>query len=142
MLNNISIMGRLTRDPELRHTQSGTPVASFTLACNRDFNANGKNEADFIDIVAWQKAGEFASQYFRKGQLVAVQGRIQSRKWTDKDGNNRIAIEIVAERLHFAEKKADSAATQNHGSADPSYGDPSSSSGFTELEGGDDDLPF
>ena len=146
MLNNVSLMGRLTRDPELRHTQSGTPVASFTLACNRDFVKEGQSEADFIDIVAWQKSAEFASKYFRKGQLVAVQGRIQSRKWTDKDGNNRVAVEIVVERLHFAESKknpADSAGSQNGTAAYPSNESSGSYSGtFTELEDDDGELPF
>jgi len=76
MLNNINLMGRLVRDPELRHTQTGTPVATYSLAVNRDFNTNGKNEADFFSIVAWQKAAEFANSYLRKGQLIAVQGRL------------------------------------------------------------------
>jgi single-strand DNA-binding protein len=81
MLNTIIIMGRLTRDPELRHTQNNTPVASFTLACNRDYEKNGEREADFFDIVAWRHTAEFASKYFVKGQLVAVEGRLQTRKW-------------------------------------------------------------
>lgn len=144
MLNNVSLMGRLTRDPELRQTQSGTPVASFTLACNRDFGGDGKNEADFIDIVAWQKTGEFASKYFRKGQLVAVQGRIQSRKWVDKDGNNRVAVEVVAERVHFAESKSKADAA-------PPYAAPAATSnesagaypgGFAEMEDDGEELPF
>jgi single-strand DNA-binding protein len=109
MLNNVNLMGRLTRDPELRHTTNGTPVASYALAVNRDFKTNGNNETDFIDIIAWQKGAEFASTYFRKGQLVAVNGRIQSRKWTDKDGKNRVSIEVVAERQYFAESKKDDA---------------------------------
>ena len=129
MLNNVNLMGRLTRDPELRHTQTGVPVTSYALAVNRDFNSNGNKEADFIDIVAWQKGAEFASTYFRKGQLVAVQGRIQSRKWTDKDGKNRVSIEVVAERQYFAEGKKD----------EPSMG--LNGSGFAEIED-DGELPF
>ncbi len=89
MLNSIVLMGRLTRDPELRYTKNKVPVASFTLACNRDHGKDGEYEADFIDIVAWRQTGEFASKYFAKGQLVAVEGRLQTRKWEDKDGNKR-----------------------------------------------------
>jgi single-strand DNA-binding protein len=129
MLNNVNLMGRLTRDPELRHTQSGVPVVSCALAVNRDFKTNGKNEADFIDIIAWQKGAEFASAYFRKGQLVAVQGRIQSRKWTDKDGKNRVSIEVVADRQYFAEGKKDEPSMAPNGS------------GFAEIED-DGELPF
>ena len=143
MLNNINLMGRLVRDPELRHTQTGTPVATYSLAVNRDFNTNGKNEADFFSIVAWQKAAEFANSYLRKGQLIAVQGRLQSRKWTDKDGNNRVSIEVVAERQYFAESKSkgDSAVSQSSEAGPYSEGT-GGFSGFTELEGSDDDLPF
>lgn len=142
MLNNVNLMGRLVRDPELRHTQTGTPVATYTLAVNRDFSANGNSEADFFGIVAWQKAAEFANTYFRKGQLVAIQGRLQSRKWTDKDGNNRSTVEVVADRQYFAEgkNKADGAAPQSDNGS--FSGNPGEYSGFTELEGDDGDLPF
>ena len=110
MLNTATLMGRLTRDPELRQTQSGTPVASFSLAVERDLkNQDGQKETDFLDIVAWNKTAEFVSQYFRKGQLVAVSGRIQARTWTDNNGNNRKAVEIVADRAYFAESKRDDA---------------------------------
>jgi len=137
-------MGRLTRDPELRHTQNqNVPVASFTLACNRDYSTNGQNEADFIDIVAWKKTAEFVGKHFRKGQLVAVQGRIQSRKWQDTDGKNRVAIEVVAEKVHFAEKKAGSAAPQTTGPGNMSaYTAPDPSSGFVDIEDDDGELPF
>ena len=138
MLNSITLMGRLTRDPELRHTQNEIPVASFTLACNRDFG--NKDEADFIDIVAWRQTGEFANTYFHKGQLVAVQGRLQSRKWEDKDGNKRTSFEVVADRLHFAEgkKDRDAAPFQNgDGVLDPGA-DPFEDFSATE----DDELPF
>ncbi len=141
MLNNVNLMGRLTRDPELRHTQNNTPVASYTLAINRDF---GEKDADFIDIVAWKKAGEFANSYFRKGMPVIVQGRLQSRKWTDKDGNNRTSVEVVADRQYFAESKSknESAAPQ-YSSGGGSYDEDSGGySAFSELEGSDDELPF
>lgn len=137
MLNSIILMGRLTRDPELRHTQNDIPVASFTLACNRDFGK--KDEADFIDIVAWRQTGEFASTYFKKGQLVAVQGRLQSRKWDDKDGKKRTAYEIIADRVHFAEGKKDREDMPYQSGAlaagAESFGDP------TAFED-DGDLPF
>ena len=139
MLNNISIMGRLTRDPELRQTQSGKQVANFSIACNRDFGDKDNKEADFIDVVAWEKTGEFADTYFRKGQLVAVQGRLQSRKWTDKDGNKRVSVEIVAERLHFAESKK-AAAAQSTGTEDPAYYDAGSYSDYAGIDDGE--LPF
>ncbi len=142
MLNNVSLMGRLTRDPELRYTQNNTPVASFTLAINRDFGSKEKSEADFIDIVAWQKSAEFADKYFRKGQLVAVQGRLQSRKWKDKEDNNRVSIEVVAERLHFAEsKKQADAAQPNTDPGAAAYGDTGQYSGFADIED-DGELPF
>ena len=99
MLNHITIMGRLTRDPELRRTGSGTAVASFTLAVDRDFgkNENGERETDFIDCVAWRQTGEFVSKYFTKGRMAVVSGRLQIRGWTDKDGNKRRSAEVVAE---------------------------------------------
>ena len=110
MMNHINLMGRLTRDPELRRTQNGISVASFSLAVPRDFKdkATGEAATDFIDIVAWESRAEFAAKWFRKGQLVAVCGRIQSRKWQDNNGNNRTSIEVVADELHFAESKRDS----------------------------------
>ena len=110
MLNKAILMGRLTRDPELRHTQNNTPVASFRLAVDRGRKSADPNQpsADFIDIVAWNQQAEFVSRYFRKGQLVAVCGRIQSRSWTDNNGNNRSTVEVVADEVHFAEPKRDS----------------------------------
>ena len=110
MLNRIILRGRLTRDPELRRTQSGIPVASFSLAVNRDFKdkATGETPVDFIDIVAWRNTAEFVTRYFRKGSMIAVQGSIQTRSYTDKDGNKRKAVEIVADNVHFAEPKRDS----------------------------------
>ena len=106
MLNKGILMGRLTRDPELRHTQSGTAVCSFTLAIDRDRkDANGEKQTDFIDCVAWNKQAEFVAQWFSKGMMAIVVGRIQSRKWQDQNGNNRTAIEINCEDVSFGETK-------------------------------------
>ena len=118
MLNHITIMGRLTRDPELRRTGSGVAVASFTLAVDRDFgkNDNGERETDFIDCVAWRQTGEFVSKYFTKGRMAVVSGRLQIRSWTDKDGNKRRTAEVVADNVYFGDSKRDS---DNSGS---SYG--------------------
>lgn len=104
MLNKSILMGRLTRDPELRHTQSNIPVASFTLAVDRGYK-NDNQQTDFINIVAWRGTAEFVSKWFKKGQLVAVSGRIQSRNYTDGSGNNRTAVEVVADECFFAESK-------------------------------------
>ena len=110
MLNQISIMGRLVRDPELRRTGNGTAVASFTLACERDVASKEaeKKEVDFIDCVAWRQTGEFVSKYFTKGRMAVVSGRLQIRQWTDKDGNNRRSAEIVADNVYFGDSKRDS----------------------------------
>ena len=107
MLNHITIMGRLTRDPELRRTGSGIAVASFTLAVDRDFSPRdgGERETDFIDCVAWRQTGEFVSKYFTKGSMAVVSGRLQIRGWTDKDGNKRRTAEVVADNCYFGESK-------------------------------------
>ena len=107
MLNHIVIMGRLTRDPELRRTGSGTAVTSFTVAVDRDFASkdSGEKETDFIDCVAWRQTGEFVSKYFKKGSMAVVSGRLQLRSWTDKDGNKRRTAEIVADNVYFGESK-------------------------------------
>ena len=109
MLNHIVIMGRLTRDPELRRTGSGIAVASFTLAVDRDFgkNENGERETDFIDCVAWRQTGEFVSKYFTKGRMAVVAGRLQIRSWNDKDGNKRRTAEVVADNVYFGDSKRD-----------------------------------
>ena len=108
MLNSVIIMGRLTRDPELRHTQNGTAVASLTLACDRDFKPkNGEKETDFIDVVVWGKTAEFAANYFTKGRMAIVEGRLQARNWQDKDGNKRKSTEVVADRMYFGDSKQD-----------------------------------
>lgn len=106
MLNHISIMGRLTRDPELRRTGSGVAVTSFTLAVDRDFGEN--KETDFIDCVAWRQTGEFVSKYFTKGRMAVVSGRLQIRGWEDKDGNKRRTAEVVVDNCYFGESKRDS----------------------------------
>ena len=117
MLNKIVLMGRLTRDPELRQTQSGNSVVSFTLACDRDFAAQGaEKETDFVDIVAWRGTAEFVSKYFSKGRMAVVSGRLQIRNWEDKDGNKRKTAEIVAESVYFGDSKRDG---QNASAAAP-----------------------
>ena len=110
MLNHIVIMGRLTRDPELRRTGSGIAVASFTVAVDRDFGGRdgGEKETDFIDCVAWRQTGEFVSKYFTKGRMIVVSGRLQIRSWTDKDGNKRRTAEVVADNCYFGDSKRDS----------------------------------
>ena len=109
MLNHITIMGRLTRDPELRRTGSGTAVASFSVAVDRDFgkNENGEKETDFIDCVAWRNTAEYVSKYFTKGRMIVVSGRLQIRSWTDKDGNKRRTAEVVADNCYFGDSKRD-----------------------------------
>ena len=119
MLNKIIVMGRLTRDPELRHTQSGLPVASFTLATDRAFSK--EKETDFLDVVAWRSSAEFVSKNFLKGQLVCVEGRLQRRKYTDKDGKKRYAYEIISESNYFAGSKPNTAPAVIPDDFDPCY---------------------
>lgn len=108
MLNNVIIMGRLTRDPELRRTQSGTAVTSFTMAVDRDFKSqSGEKETDFIDVVAWRSTAEFVAKYFTKGRMVVVEGRLQIRDWTGKDGNKRRNAEVLADNIYFGDAKKD-----------------------------------
>lgn len=150
MLNRITIMGRLVRDPELRSTNTGTPVASFTIACDRDFkNGDGGKDTDFIDIVAWRKTAEFVTQYFSKGRMAVVEGRLQIREWKDKDGGNRRTAEIVAENIYFGDSKRESdgvnAASNYNPSfvAPPGYGEPAfGANDFKEVKDDDGDLPF
>ena len=106
MLNKVVIMGRFTKDPELRRTGSGTAVTSFSLACDRDFKSqSGDKETDFIDVVAWKNTAEFVSKYFSKGRMAVVEGRLQIRDWTDKDGGKRRSAEVVADNVYFADSK-------------------------------------
>ena len=150
MLNHITIMGRLTRDPELRRTGSGIAVASFTLAVDRDFgkNDNGERETDFIDCVAWRQTGEFVSKYFTKGRMAVVSGRLQIRNWTDKDGNKRRSAEVVADNVYFGDSRRDGETGSSYSApAAPSYGGysaPASSpaSDFAMLDDDDAQLPF
>ena len=126
MLNQITIMGRLTRDPELRRTGSGIAVASFTLAVDRDYAEKGQErETDFIDCVAWRQTGEFVSKYFSKGRMAVVSGRLQIRSWTDKDGNNRRTAEVLADHVYFGDSKRDDGGAQ--GSNNPAPTAPSAS---------------
>ena len=167
MLNHIVIMGRLTRDPELRRTGSGVAVASFSLAVDRDFapKDGGERETDFIDCVAWRQTGEFVSKYFTKGRMAVVSGRLQIRSWTDKDGNKRRSAEVVADNVYFGDSKRDNDGGKSSYSGNayggnsyggnaysapapaPSYGGytaPASApaSDFAMLEDDDAQLPF
>lgn len=129
MLNHIVLMGRLTRDPELRRTQSGIAVASFALAVERDFKSeNGERETDFIDIVAWRNTAEFVSRYFTKGRMAVVSGRLQIRSYTDRDGNKRKASEVVADNVYFGDSKREN--TGDSAPAYRSYGEPSYSAPY------------
>ena len=149
MLNKIILMGRLTRDPELRRTQSGTAVTSFSIAVDRDFKSqSGEKETDFIDSVAWRSTAEFVSKYFSKGRMAVVEGRLQIRDWTDRDGGKRRSAEVVADNVYFGDSKRD-------GGSDfgaPAYGDRSGGyasqapmgghSDFAEIGEEDGELPF
>lgn len=145
MLNHIAIMGRLTRDPELRRTQSGLAVAGFTLAVDRDYSGKdgGEKEVDFIDCVAWRSTGEFVSKYFTKGQMAVVSGRLQIRGYTDKDGQKRRVAEIVADNVYFAGKKENGAQTAQTAQEGASYVAPAApASDYAMLEDEDGKLPF
>ena len=171
MLNRIIIMGRLARDPELRRTQNGTPVASFRLAVDRDFKdkTTGERSTDWIDVVAWRATAEFVSRFFTKGRMAVVEGRLQMRDWTDKDGNKRTSAEVVAENVYFGDSKRDGEGGGNsygggnygggygggsgyggapagggYGAPGGGYGAPSgeSHSEFAEIDDVDGELPF
>ena len=165
MLNKVFIMGRLTRDPELRRTQTGTPVASFSLAVDRDFKdkSTGERATDFIDVVAWRQTGEFVSRYFTKGRMAVVEGRLQMRDWTDKDGNKRRTAEVVADQVYFGDSRRDgegggyssgysqggygqggySAGGYSAPAAPSGYGaPPAGGDQFAELSDDDGELPF
>ena len=147
MLNKIFIMGRLTRDPELRRTQTGTPVASFTLAVDRDFKdkSTGERTTDFIDVVAWRQTGEFVSRFFNKGRMAVVEGRLQIREWTDKDGNKRRSAEVQADNVYFGDSRREGDggfSAPAYGSAPSGYSAPAEGDQFAELSGDDGELPF
>lgn len=140
MLNKIFIMGRLTRDPELRRTNSGTAVTSFTLAVDRDFkNADGTKETDFVDCVVWRQTAEFVSKYFSKGRMAVVEGRLQMRDWTDKDGNKRRNAEVIADNVYFGDSRSDNASGGHKAAKAPVNVD---AEDFDEVEDDDSDLPF
>lgn len=142
MLNHITIMGRLTRDPELRYTQNQIPVASFTLAVDRDYVSrdSGEKQTDFIDCVAWRSTAEFVSKYFFKGSMAVVAGRLQIRDWTDREGGKRRSAEVVVENIYFGESKRSREESDTAGSSfqPDTYGGPA----FAELNDDEDDLPF
>ena len=166
MLNQIVLMGRLTRDPELRYTQSQTPVATFRIAVDRDYTGRdgGEKQTDFIDIVAWRQSAEFVSKFFTKGSMVIVTGRLQMRDWTDRDGNKRTSAEVVADRVMFGESKRSreengggyqqaprgndsyqgrgNDAYQSRGNSYQSFDSAPSASAFSELNDTDGELPF
>lgn len=156
MLNKIVIMGRLTRDPEMRQTGSGTPVTSFSLAVERDYSGRdgGEKQTDFIDVVAWRHTAEFVDKYFAKGDMAAVSGRLQIRDWTDREGGKRRSAEVVADNVYFGESKrrdggdtsrpaAPSASAPAHRSSYGGYDNvPQGGSAFSELDDDDGDLPF
>ena len=150
MLNKIILMGRLTRDPELRRTQSGTAVTSFSLAVDRDFKSQGGDkETDFIDIGAWRNTAEFVSKYFTKGRMAVVEGRLQIRDWTDRDGGKRRSAEVIAENVYFGDSKREGGSDY---SSAPAYSAPYSGyaapaapgghSDFAEIGEEDGELPF
>lgn len=141
MLNHITVMGRLVRDPEMRHTQSGTAVCSFSIACDRDIvsKQSGERETDFFDITAWRSTAEFVSKYFAKGRMIVVDGRLQIREWTDKDGNKRKSAEIVANNVYFGDSKKDAETAGATISVSPAPATPQQNDDFVES---DDDLPF
>lgn len=152
MLNHIVLMGRLTRDPELRRTGTGVAVVTFSLAVDRDFanSATGERETDFIDIVAWRSTAEFVSKYFTQGRMAVVSGRLQIRNWTDKEGNKRRSAEVVADNVYFGDSKRDtgssdsySAPANNFGYAAPAApAAPAPASDFSMIEDDDSQLPF
>jgi len=153
MLNHIVLMGRLTRDPELRRTPNGVAVASFSIAVDRDFSSQGgERQTDFIDIVAWRGTAEFVSKYFFKGSMVVVSGRLQIRDWTDREGGKRRTAEVVADNVYFGESKRDRDASgfqpmpfsqpMSGGFSNTEYASPVVSSDFAELDDDDGNLPF
>ena len=141
MLNRWIGMGRLTRDPELKRTANGTAVTSFTLAVDRDFKSqSGEKETDFIDIVAWRQTAEFISRYFAKGRTMAVEGKLQVREYTDRDGNKRKAVEVVVDNAYFGDSKRSEGGDYQAGAPVPDF--PAGGEQFSELAGDDGDLPF
>ena len=143
MLNKVIMMGRLGRDPDVRYTNSGTKVASFSLAVDRDFKdkATGERATDWVEIVAWRQTAEFASKWFRKGNMAVVEGRLQVRDYTDREGNKRRAVEIVADSIYFCGSREQSA-RPSEGNADEGSFPPAQGGEFTEMDDDDCKLPF
>lgn len=150
MMNKAILMGRLTRDPELKYTQGNLPVVQFTVAVERNYSGNGgERQTDFINIVAWRKTAEFVSQWFTKGVMIIVTGSIQSRRWQDKNGNNRTSIEVVADEVQFGESKRSREANSGYqGGYTPapqqatSFDMPAGNSDFSEISDDDGEVPF
>jgi single-strand DNA-binding protein len=144
MINTVALMGRLTFEPELRTTPSGVSVLRFQIACDRSYQSQGQErQADFIDCIAWRQRAEFISRYFHKGSMIAIEGSIQTSNYTDKNGNNRKQVEVVANTVSFCGGKS-----ENAGASNPAYSQPAPSyasadnSDFEEIVDDDDDLPF
>lgn len=135
MLNKVIVMGRLTRDPELRYTQTNTPVASFSLACDRDYSSGERKQTDFLDCVAWSHTAEFIKKYFGKGRAAVVEGRLQIRNWEDDAGSKRKAAEIVVNSIYFADSKPESKQERE-------YASPRPDTGYADIKDDEDDLPF
>ena len=131
MLNKCFLLGRMTKDPEIRRTNGGTAVTSFTLAVDRDFKTNGEKETDFIEVVAWRNTAEFVSKYFSKGRMAIVEGRLQIRDWTDKNGNKRRTAEVVADNVYFGDSKKENKQEPEYKQAD-----------VAEISEEDGELPF
>ena len=143
MLNKVVIMGRLTRDPEVRKVNSDVSVCSFSVACDRDIVSKGSNEreTDFFDVTAWRSTADFVGKYFAKGRMIVVVGRLQKRNYTDKDGNKRSVVDIIAENVYFGDSKKDADSTGNTAAA--SYGNNAHADSFADISNEDDgDLPF
>lgn len=147
MLNTVSLQGRMVRDPELRRTNSGKTVTSFTLACDRDFKnqQTGEKEVDFIECVAWGGTAEMAEKYFHKGQMAVATGRLQLRDWTDKNGQKRRTAEILVNSIYFCGSKesgTQASSGADNGYSAPAYQTPAPAANFAELDGDDEQLPF
>lgn len=141
MFNLVVLTGRLTADPELKTTPNGISVTSFSIAVSRPYRSGEESQADFINIVAWRQRAEFITKYFKKGSLIGIEGSIQTRKYTDKNGNNRTAFEVVVNNVQFVESKRDSSAA--NGSAEPASFSNAGANDFAEIgDVSDDDLPF
>lgn len=141
MFNLVVLTGRLTADPELKTTANGIPVTTFSIAVNRNYRAGEEQQTDFINVVAWRQRAEFITKYFKKGNLIGIEGSIQTRRYQDKNGNNRTAFEVIVNNAQFVESKRDSSASPVAASEPASYSN-ADVSDFSEIGDMDDDLPF